>query len=178
MATEGDLDGAVERMHATVIAVGQRAIIIRGPSGAGKSDLALRCLAVAASQLVASPARLVADDQVVLTRNGLTLSAAAPPTLLGQLEVRGLGIIEVDPEQEARVVLIADLVDRNRIERLPDPWPTTSILGLTVPLLRVCAFDASAPLKLLTALAMPSLPAMVEAAIVEVDADAGTTPGG
>jgi HPr kinase/phosphorylase len=156
------LDVAVERIHATAIAVGQRAIIIRGPSGSGKSDLALRCLAVAASQLVASPARLVADDQVVLTRDGLALSAAAPQTLLGRLEVRGLGIIDVDPEQDARVVLVVDLVERSRIERMPDPWPTASILGLSVPVLHISPFDASTPLKLLTALAMPSLPAIIE----------------
>lgn len=149
---------ASERIHATAIAVGQRAIIIRGPSGAGKSDLALRCLGVSASQLVASPARLVADDQVLLTRDGPTLTVSAPQTLLGRLEVRGLGIIAVDPEQDARVVLVADLTERAQIERYPDPWPMVDLLGLNVPLLRVFAFDASTPLKLLAALALPELP--------------------
>ena len=156
------MDGAVERLHATAIAVGRRAIVIRGSSGAGKSDLALRCLAMPASQFVASPARLVADDQVLVTRDGLALRAAAPPALLGRLEVRGLGILEFNPEQDASVVLVADIVDRTQIERYPDPWPTAELLGLSVPLLRISAFDSSAPLKLLAALAMPSLPSIAE----------------
>ena len=89
------MHGAVERLHATAIAVGARAILIRGPSGCGKSDLALRCLALPSSGLVTSPAKLVSDDQVLLTRDGLSLSVSAPQTLLGRLEVRGLGILEV-----------------------------------------------------------------------------------
>lgn len=157
------MDGAVERLHATAIAVGHRAVIIRGPSGSGKSDLALRSLAVAASQLIASPARLVADDQVIVTRTGPSLVVTAHPTLLGRLEVRGLGIIEVDPEQDARAVLVVDLVDKSQIDRYPDPWPTVELLGLSVPRLTISAFEASAPLKLLVALAMPSLPAVQEA---------------
>jgi HPr kinase/phosphorylase len=157
------MDGAVERMHATVIAVGHRAVIIRGPSGSGKSDLALRSLAVAASQLIASPARLVADDQVIVTRTGLSLTVTVPQTLLGRLEIRGLGIIEVDPEQDAKAVLVVDLVDKSQIDRYPDPWPTVDLLGLSVPRLMISAFEASAPLKLLVALAMPSLPPVQEA---------------
>jgi HPr kinase/phosphorylase len=156
------LDGASERLHATAIAVGQRAVIIRGPSGTGKSDLALRCLALPASPLVASPARLVADDQVVLTRFGQALTVTAPQTLLGRLEVRGLGILELDPEQSAKAVLIVDLVESSKIERYPDPWPTVDILGLQLPLLQISAFESSAALKLLTALGMPSLPPVRE----------------
>ncbi|MEQ1670545.1 MAG: HPr kinase/phosphatase C-terminal domain-containing protein [Hyphomicrobium sp.] len=154
---------ASERIHATAIAVGQRAIIIRGPSGSGKSDLALRCLAVAASQLVPSPARLVSDDQVLVTRDGLSLSVTAPQALLGQLEVRGLGIIRVDPEQDAKLMLIADLTGRHQIERYPDPWPMAQLLGLNVPVMHISAFDASSPLKLLTALSMPALPPLSDA---------------
>jgi HPr kinase/phosphorylase len=157
------MDHAPERLHATAIAVGQRAVIIRGASGSGKSDLALRCLALPASQLIASPARLVSDDQVVVTRDGLSLSVTAPQTLLGRLEVRGLGILEADPVQDAKAVLIVDLVEKNEIERYPDPWPTFEILGLLVPRLAISAFESSAPLKLLAALAMPSLPPVREA---------------
>ena len=156
------MDGAVERLHATAIAVGSRAVVIRGPSGSGKSDLAFRCLALPTSALLTSPAKLVSDDQVLLTRNGLSLAVTAPQTLLGKLEVRGLGILEVDPELDAKAVLIADIVEPRDMERYPDPWPTANLLGLAVPLIRVVAFDSSAPLKLLAALAMPSLPLVCE----------------
>lgn len=157
------MDRGSERLHATAIAVGQRAVIIRGASGSGKSDLALRCLALPASQLIASPARLVSDDQVLVTRDGLSLTVTAPQNLLGRLEVRGLGILEADPVQDAKVVLVVDLVEKKLIERYPDPWPTFDILGLTVPRLAISAFESSAPLKLLAALAMPSLPPVREA---------------
>lgn len=157
------MDGARDRLHATAIAVGQRAVIIRGPSGSGKSDLALRCLSVSASQLVTAPARLLADDQVLVRRDGSTLIVSAPAALLGRLEIRGVGILELDAAPEARAVLIADLVERSQIERYPDPWPMASILGLSVPVLRVSAFEASAPIKLLAALCMPSLPPVSEA---------------
>ncbi len=156
------MDGAVERVHATVIAVGTRAVLIRGPSGAGKSDLALRCLALPQSPLLPYPARLVADDQVILTRDGLSLAAHAPETLLGKLEVRGLGILDLDPEHDGRIALVADLVDRGEIERYPDPWPMVALLGLAVPVIRLSAFECAAPLKILAALSMPSLPPLCE----------------
>ena len=82
--------------------------------------------------------------------------------MLGKLEVRGLGILEVDPELDAKAVLIADIVEPRDMERYPDPWPTANLLGLAVPLIRVVAFDSSASLKLLAALAMPSLPLVCE----------------
>ncbi len=156
------MDGASERLHATAIAVGKRAVIIRGPSGSGKSDLALRCLALPASPLVSSPAQLVADDQVILTLDGQGLHVTAPQALLGRLEVRGLGILTLDPEQNDRAVLIVDLVEKSKIDRYPDPWPTVEILGLQLPLLRISALESSAALKLLTALGMPSLPPVRE----------------
>jgi HPr kinase/phosphorylase len=153
------LDGAVDRrVHATAIAVGGRGVLIRGPSGSGKSDLAFRCLGIATSQLVTGPVRLISDDQVLLKREGLTLSATAPATLFGKIEVRGVGIIEVDTEKQAEIALICDITRRKDIERYPDPWPVAQVLGLSVPVLRICPYDASAPLKVLVALSSRYLP--------------------
>src|SRR5689334_23520913 len=53
---------ASENVHATAIALGGNAALIRGAPGSGKSDLALRCLAIAPTALVPCPASLVADD--------------------------------------------------------------------------------------------------------------------
>src|SRR3990170_183974 len=157
---EAELDGAVERFHATAIAVGTRTVLIRGPSGSGKSDLALRCLSLSPSQLIPHPVRLIADDQVVLTRNQLNLSATAPATIIGKLEIRGLGIVNLDPVHNGNVVLIADLVERSDFVRLPDPWPVAKILGLAVPLLRICSDEASAHIKVAAAVNMPGLPSL------------------
>lgn len=152
------MDGASELRHATAIAAHGRAALIVGPSGSGKSDLALRCLTLASSPLIPAPARLISDDQVVLTRRGEVLFASAPPQIAGKLEVRGLGILTVAPLAEAPVVLIANLSDLKDVERMPDPWPVAEIMGLSIPVLRLWPFAASAPEKLMLALGWHDLP--------------------
>jgi len=132
------------RIHATCVAIGGAAVLLRGPSGAGKSDLALR--------LVAEGARLVADDQVLLAAENGRLVARAPAPIAGQIEVRGLGIVPVATEAEAPVALVADLVAPSEIERMPEPEAET-ILGIALPRIALTPFEASAPAKLRLALA-------------------------
>jgi RNase adaptor protein for sRNA GlmZ degradation len=132
------------RLHATCIAIGGAAVLLRGPSGAGKSDLALR--------LIEGGARLVADDQVELTAEQGRLIAKAPAPIAGQLEVRGIGIVPVDVEAQAPVALIADLVAADAVERLPEPSAET-LRGIAVPRIDLAPFEISAPAKLRLALA-------------------------
>lgn len=151
-----DLDGAAERLHGTAIALlmdgAPRAALIRGASGAGKSDLALRCLAVEPGSLIPWSTRLVADDQVVVTRRQDRLMVSSPASIAGSMEVRGLGIIRLDALAEARLAMLVDLVARNGIPRLPDPVPREDLLGVSLPVLQLHAFDVSAAIKLLLAL--------------------------
>ncbi len=153
---------AAETHHGTAIAIGGNAALIIGPSGAGKSDLALRCLAVAPTPLIPVPAHLIADDRVLISLAGDRLQVEAPETILGKLEVRGLGILEVPFERSADLALIAELVAPEAVERLPDPPPRRDFLGVSLPLLRLAPFEAAAPVKLLLALArtaqMPGKP--------------------
>jgi serine kinase of HPr protein (carbohydrate metabolism regulator) len=102
--------------------------------------------------------KLVADDQIVLTREHAALIARAPAQLRGKLEVRGLGILEVAAVSETEIVLVADLVRDQQIERLPDPWPTVELMGLRVPVIHLRPFEASSPAKLAVALALATLP--------------------
>ena len=152
------MSGASERVHATAIAVGRRGALIRGPSGSGKSDLALRCLGLAPSVLLREPVQLIADDQVVLQRTDAGILATCPAPLRGRLEVRGLGILDLEARSDAGIVLIVDLLRDEPINRLPDPWPKAELLGLEIALLRLHPFAASAPEKLVAALAMAPLP--------------------
>ena len=54
---------------------------------------------------------------------------------------------------EARLVLVCDLVERAHVPRMaPEPLERTVIAGVTVPLMQLNAFEPSAPLKLHMAL--------------------------
>ncbi len=139
-------------LHATCVAFGPYAVLLRGPSGAGKSDLALRCLSLNCA--AGEEPLLVADDQVVVTARDGVAVASAPERLRGLIELRGIGIVAMAYAQSAELVLVCDLVSEERVPRMP---PETSeifeISGLTLPLIRLAAFHASTPLKLKIAVA-------------------------
>lgn len=146
------MPGDHERVHATAIAIGSFAVLIRGPSGSGKSDLALRCLSLPASALLPEQPHLVADDQVLLSQHGGALKAEAPDTTRGLIEVRGLGILKVPQSGPATVRLVADLVHPSEIERMPEDREPVTLCGVAVPHFRIAPFEHSAPIKLLLAL--------------------------
>jgi len=135
-------DGAI-LVHATTVAIGGWAVLLRGPSGSGKSDLALR--------LIDAGGRLVADDQTRLWRDGDALLVAAPPSIAGLIEVRGVGLLRMAPLPVARLALIADLVAPQYVDRLPEPSSET-IFGLALPRVAIAPFEASAAVKLRLAL--------------------------
>ena len=130
-------------VHGTAVAIDGRAVLLRGPSGSGKSDLALR--------LIDAGAQLVADDQTELVRVGDRIVARPPATIVGLIEVRGIGILRLDPLMEAPLALLADLVQPETVERLPMPR-LELVLGLDLPLIALMPFEASAAAKLRLAL--------------------------
>lgn len=125
-------------VHGTCVDLGGSGVLLRGPPGSGKSDLALR--------LIDGGARLIADDQVEITRDGDVLMARAPLALKGRMEIRGIGIVPAAAADEARLRFVIDLVRREAVERLPEPY-SVSLLDLPLPAARLAAFDASAPAK-------------------------------
>lgn len=142
-----------ERVHATALALGGKAVLIRGPSGAGKSDLALRCISAPRLPHLPSRAELVADDQVEIRRMGNGIEVSAPPAIAGKLEVRGLGVLDLPYRASARLVLVVDLVAPDDVPRYPLEEITTIFLGQAVPTLRLTPFEASAPAKVMLAVA-------------------------
>jgi serine kinase of HPr protein (carbohydrate metabolism regulator) len=133
---------SAETIHASSVAVDGRAILISGPSGSGKSDLALR--------LLDRGFTLVSDDQTIVRRDGDRLIASAPATIAGKLEIRGIGIVELDHVEDSPVGLIVELT--SDIERLPDDSRERPILGVSIPLITIDAMTASAPSKVALAL--------------------------
>ncbi len=121
-------------------------VLLMGRSGAGKSDLALRLIAQHGGVLVA-------DDQVVTVAKDKKLLASAPPPLKGLLEVRGIGILKLPYRANVPVSLAVELLGASHeVERLPKP-EHFEILGVLLPLIRLCALEASASSKIVAALA-------------------------
>lgn len=143
---------ARELVHGTCVALGRRAALLRGKPGAGKSDLALRFMALP-SEGELKPL-LVADDQVfVEAQPDGTLLVSPPQTIAGKIEVRGVGIAKVPYLAEAQLTLICDLVDAVDVPRMPLEAPEPVLIaGVRLPVLKLAAFEASAPLKLKMAL--------------------------
>ena len=134
-----------EMVHASAVLVGERALLIRGPAGSGKSRLAWALLEAARSGILAY-ARLVADDRVRIFAAGGRLLAAAPDTIRGLIEMRGLGVRRVDCEPLALVGFIVDLAAADGA-RLPEASAgVTEILGVKLPRLAVAAGEAAFPL--------------------------------
>jgi len=148
------LGDEAELVHGTCVALGRGAALLRGPPGSGKSDLALRFLYLARRGPAALEAPLlVADDQVRLARAGERILVAAPATIRGKIEVRGIGIIEVKSVAEAELKLVVDLVWPDQVERMPELDKSVQHLGFAIPHLALRPWEPSAPIKLALALA-------------------------
>jgi serine kinase of HPr protein (carbohydrate metabolism regulator) len=93
---------------------------------------------------------LVSDDQTIVRREGNRLLASAPPTIAGKLEIRGVGIVEMETVNDAPVALVVQLT--SEIERLPDERRERPVLGVNVPMVSVDALTASAASKVALAL--------------------------
>ena len=129
------------RLHGSCVAFRRddgalAAVLIRAPSGGGKSAFALR--------LIALGARLVADDQTLLRREGSGDLLAGPPAALqGMIEARGLGLLLLPALQAAPLRWIVDLRMGGAEGRLPPPVHET-FLGVRVPVVTLAEDERAA----------------------------------
>ena len=118
-------------------------MLISGPSGSGKSDLALR--------LLDRGFTLVSDDRTIVRKEGGKLIASAPATIKGKLEIRGVGIVEMDTRGRR-----AGGAGGRADQRHPAPARrrprTADPRHRAFPLISVDAMTASAPSKVAVAL--------------------------
>lgn len=113
-----------QTLHATCVAVGNRAVLLMGASSTGKSAIAL--------DLMAYGAILVSDDQVALVAESGVITASAPPTITGLIEARGFGVLQAQTQDSATVVMVMDL-DVLSVDRVPKRRAVT-LLGCDLPL--------------------------------------------
>lgn len=135
-------------LHAGLVttygAAGWRGALIEGPSGAGKSDLGLRAIALGL--------KLVADDRTEVWTCEGRLFGACPPSIAGWIEVRALGLGRVSARRQSQIALLVICQGQGEvIERMPEV-EHRDVLGVTLPVLRLNALEASAAVKLQWAL--------------------------
>jgi HPr kinase/phosphorylase len=155
------MTGLITNIHASCVVLAQAGdafgaprdagVLILGKSGAGKSDLALR--------LIAMGAVLVTDDRCNLFVILDALHAAVPPALAGMIEVRGVGIVHLPWQPDARIALAVRLAKRSAIARLPEPSryrlpPPLELPEQNLPReILLASFEASTPVKVIAAAA-------------------------
>ncbi|MEQ1537355.1 MAG: HPr kinase/phosphatase C-terminal domain-containing protein [Sphingorhabdus sp.] len=130
------------KVHGTAVEINNGAVLLIGPSGAGKSDLALR--------LIDRGAKLVGDDAVTLHDPNGVLVISGVGGYGNRMEVRGVGIFDMEASAKCPLRLLVELGTDG--ERLPASWPLRDLHSWSLPVLRLDAFAASAPIKVELAL--------------------------
>lgn len=129
---------ARHRVHGTLVEVLGVGVLLRGPSGIGKSEVALG--------LVRLGHKLIADDAVFVKAEGAErLFGEGPELLRHQLEIRGVGIVDIRALYgesavgiRARVELVCELepwCDETPYERVGLDRKTLVLAGVEVPVL-------------------------------------------
>lgn len=118
-----------DNIHATLVLLGDRGVLITGVSGSGKSSLALDLLAHAHGF-----AALVSDDRVLIEhRPDGRVIGRAPASIRGQIEIHGFGIVPHAFVASAVIDLLIELVDPAAIIRMPDRQERDGVPLLQVP---------------------------------------------
>jgi serine kinase of HPr protein (carbohydrate metabolism regulator) len=128
-------------MHATALLLDDRGVLISGPSGSGKTTLALALIAQFAA--AGRFARLVADDQLLVSAHAGRLVVSAPQSISGLVEIHGLGPCPVEHQGSAVIDLVVRLVEQGEAPRFQDTR-TETISGIGIPLLALPARSVTA----------------------------------
>ncbi len=159
-------------IHASAVAVGDRAVLIRGPSGSGKSRLAFDLILAGRGGQI-PPAALVGDDRIHLMARAGRLWARPAARLAGLIEIRGLGIRRCDFVSEAPVGWVVDL-DAADGTRLPAPQSLkTRLSGVELPRIPVPTGFLALPLVAAVLITRPLSPPL---ASTEADCPGGIDP--
>jgi HPr kinase/phosphorylase len=125
-----------ETLSGDLMVVYGKGVLITGESGMGKSEIAM--------ELVRDGQVLVADDRVDVQKIHNSLYGHAPELLRGMLEIRGIGIIDVERmfgannlSPRSRIDLVIHLVKYDaseEYERIGDEMTAyTNIMGVNIP---------------------------------------------
>ena len=125
--------------HGVLVEIYGEGVLINGDSGIGKSETAI--------ELVKRGHRLIADDAVEIRRIGDTLTGTAPELIRHYLEVRGIGVVDIQKlfgmsgvksaTQIDLVIQFERWQDEKFYDRLGLDEAHTQIMGVPIPLLTI-----------------------------------------
>lgn len=125
--------------HGVLMNIYGQGVLILGDSGIGKSETAI--------ELIKRGHRLVADDAVEIRRIGDTLTGTAPELIRHYLEVRGIGVVDIQKlfgmsgvksaTQIDLVIQFERWQDEKFYDRLGLDEAHTQIMGVPIPLLTI-----------------------------------------
>lgn len=126
-------------LHACLLEIYGVGVLLMGESGIGKSEIAL--------DLIKKGHRLVADDRVDIIDVRGKLIGTCPESIVGMMEVRGIGIINVSKmfgvnalSEKSSIKLVIDLVQfdsETPLERIGMKTDHYDILNESVPLIKL-----------------------------------------
>ncbi len=126
------------QVHGVLVSVYGHGVLIKGGSGIGKSEVAL--------ELIKRDHFLVADDAVVLRQiDDEFLVGTAPKLLKNRLEIRGVGIVDIQKLygvtkvlSQKRVSLVVELKDLDgKEDRIGSDILVETYLGVDVPKIQI-----------------------------------------
>lgn len=155
-----ELLAPIVQMHGVFMNIYGKGVIIKGDSGIGKSEIAL--------ELIKRGHILIADDCIELYRMGESLLGKAPSVLYNLLEIRGIGVINVEKMFGISSTLERDTVDYViQLERWIPSKEYTRIGTEENPLYEE-VLGAKIPKSVIPVTGGRSMSAVIEAAVMNI----------
>lgn len=137
-----------DNIHATALLVGDRGLLITGPSGSGKTTLALALIDHCGASGLFS--RLIGDDQLFVASHGDRLVCRAPATIVGLVEVAGIGPRPLRFEPAGVIDLVVRLVPPQELPRFQEE-AAEMIAGCLLPRIDVARQNVTTAVPVLMA---------------------------
>ncbi|AVP49478.1 HPr(Ser) kinase/phosphatase [Williamsoniiplasma luminosum] len=130
-----------EEVHASLVNIFGKGILITGASGIGKSEATI--------DIIKKNHMFVGDDRIILTNKNNKIYGKSHPILQNLIEVRGIGIIDVSWTNgyqaimyETEINMLIELIPFaqdgcDETERLGNEYQTVTILDKKIPSLKI-----------------------------------------
>ncbi|WP_338983625.1 HPr(Ser) kinase/phosphatase [Spiroplasma endosymbiont of Othius punctulatus] len=126
-------------VHASLVNIFGKGVLIIGKSGIGKSELVM--------DLVKTNHLFVGDDRIVISKKANKLFGKSHPLLTNLIEVRGIGIVEIQKlfgyqiiQKETLIDVVIEITEFNKedvFDRLGNDFTKQEYLGIGIPYIQM-----------------------------------------